>query len=202
MKQSLNFREEIDNVPFADNLALLNSVHAKVDRPPPEFSSGLLDDREKDYFDHFLETVHYGLLPPSNNSKDLPFSDINVLSGSAEKKKKLEMIEDNEEDYPSKRSKNITSKPLLDADQKRAHHIASEHKRRNRIRDELIRLTELVPGLSSTHRNSQAKILYEGNIPSLVCFICLCSREFYRKTFARKPNAQPTAPTERMTAIY
>ena len=44
-----------------------------------------------------------------------------------------------------------------DADTKRAHHIASEHKRRFRIRTELMRLNDLVPGLvPSSQQNSAA----------------------------------------------
>lgn len=55
-----------------------------------------------------------------------------------------------------------------DADTKRAHHIASEHTRRFRIRTELMRLNDLVPGLvpsnqqstaATSGKNSQSKIL-------------------------------------------
>lgn len=51
------------------------------------------------------------------------------------------------------------NKALLDPDTKRAHHIASEHKRRGRIRNELMRLNDLVPELKGNSRNSQSKIL-------------------------------------------
>ncbi len=51
------------------------------------------------------------------------------------------------------------SKGILDADTKRAHHIASEHKRRGRIRSELLRLNDLVPDLAGNNKNSQSRIL-------------------------------------------
>lgn len=44
-------------------------------------------------------------------------------------------------------------------DPKRAEHIACEHKRRFRIKNELNRLNEMVPGLMGCPKNSQAKIL-------------------------------------------
>lgn len=44
-------------------------------------------------------------------------------------------------------------------DPKRAHHIASEHKRRFRIKNELNRLNDMVPGLMGCPKNSQAKVL-------------------------------------------
>lgn len=52
-----------------------------------------------------------------------------------------------------------STKPLLDADTKRAHHIASEHKRRGRIRNELVRLSDMVPELQGSSKSSQSKIL-------------------------------------------
>lgn len=55
-------------------------------------------------------------------------------------------------------------KPLLDEGERRSRHIASEHKRRNRIKDEMQRMTNLIPSLHhSTVRISQAKLLAHAN---------------------------------------
>lgn len=49
--------------------------------------------------------------------------------------------------------------------EKRSRHIASEHKRRNQIKEELERMSELVPTITKCKtRNSQAKILAHGTI--------------------------------------
>jgi len=52
----------------------------------------------------------------------------------------------------------LQHRALIDA--KRAHHLACEHKRRSRIRNELQRIADLVPGLTGcTAKSSQSKIL-------------------------------------------
>ena len=59
-------------------------------------------------------------------------------------------------------------KGRLDAVEKRNRHVESEHKRRNRIKDELLRMSTLVPAAAPTSsggraRNSQAKLLSQAN---------------------------------------
>jgi hypothetical protein len=55
-------------------------------------------------------------------------------------------------------------KQPMDEQEKRVRHVASEHKRRNRIKDELARMSRLVPNATKSKvRNSQAKILGQAN---------------------------------------
>lgn len=58
----------------------------------------------------------------------------------------------------------VGRRPILDARDKRTRHIASEHKRRNRIKEEMQRMTILIPELSRSRvRISQARLLAHAN---------------------------------------
>ena len=88
----------------------------------------LLDLRELDYIEKFLETL----------APDAP----TVLT----------------------RGDTTPARQRLDEKEKRVRHVASEHKRRDRIKDELARMTTLVHNTAvGKTRNSQAKILARAN---------------------------------------
>jgi heteromeric Ino2p/Ino4p transcription factor len=68
---------------------------------------------------------------------------------------------------PADSSKNGINKPkgtrkrssILTQDQKKKHHIESEHKRRQAIRDAFQKLVDIVPGLEPSDLRSEALIL-------------------------------------------
>lgn len=134
--------------------------------------SGLLNNAELDYFEQFLGNITAMAANMSGQSME-------SVDGAKDGIAMNPIIMNNHPYYAKDSSMSLQTssalslsnhprtrgpsrsyqKGLLDPDTKRAHHIASEHKRRGRIRAELMRLNDLVPGLQGNSRNSQSKIL-------------------------------------------